>query len=105
MPMSTGELTDRMLAWARTQGYVQTTPVVSKVIDPAEWERLGMGAGTPFALDHRFAQSGPFRPGLTDRRLPGVVFVGSSTRPGVGVPMVLISGELAADAGRMQATV
>jgi phytoene desaturase len=98
MSMSTTELTDRMMTWARQQGYVQSTPQVSKVIDPEEWERLGMGAGTPFALDHRFSQSGPFRPGLTDRRLPGVVFVGSSTRPGVGVPMVLISGGLAADA-------
>ncbi|MBW3551275.1 MAG: PQQ-binding-like beta-propeller repeat protein [Proteobacteria bacterium] len=28
---------------------------------------------------------------------PGVVFVGSGTRPGVGVPMVLLSGRLAAE--------
>ena len=30
------------------------------------------------------------------RRVPGLVFVGSSTVPGVGVPMVLVSGKLAA---------
>ena len=77
---------------------MRDTPAVCQVIDPFEWQRRGMAAGTPFALDHRFSQSGPFRPALVDRRLPGVVFVGSSTRPGVGVPMVLISGELAADA-------
>ncbi|MCU1455220.1 MAG: Phytoene dehydrogenase, partial [Acidimicrobiales bacterium] len=32
-----------------------------------------------------------------DRRVPGLVFVGSGTVPGVSVPMVLISGRLAAD--------
>jgi phytoene desaturase len=30
-------------------------------------------------------------------KAPGVVFVGSGTVPGVGVPMVLLSGRLAAD--------
>ena len=52
--------------------------------------------GTPFALAHRFFQSGPFRPGNVERRAPGLVFVGSATVPGVGVPMVLVSGRLAA---------
>jgi len=31
------------------------------------------------------------------RKVPGLVFVGSGTVPGVGVPMVLLSGRLAAD--------
>ena len=53
-------------------------------------------SGTPFSLSHRFFQSGPFRPSNVERRVPGLVFTGSSTVPGVGVPMVLISGELAA---------
>jgi phytoene desaturase len=41
-------------------------------------------------------QTGPFRPNNVDARIPGVVFTGSSTVPGVGVPMVLVSGKLAA---------
>nr|MBA2457059.1 FAD-dependent oxidoreductase [Nocardioidaceae bacterium] len=61
------------------------------------WERQGMARGTPFALAHTFGQTGPFRPANTDRRAPGLVFAGSGTVPGVGVPMVLISGRLAAD--------
>ena len=65
--------------------------------DPTDWERAGMAMGTPFALSHRFLQTGPFRPANTDRRAPGLVFVGSSTVPGVGVPMVLLSGRLAAE--------
>jgi phytoene desaturase len=56
-----------------------------------------MERGTPFALSHHFFQTGPFRPDNVDRRAPGLVFVGSSTRPGVGVPMVLLSGRLAAE--------
>jgi phytoene desaturase len=32
-----------------------------------------------------------------DRRIDGLVFCGSNTQPGVGVPMVLISGRLAAE--------
>ena len=99
---SVDELTERTMAWARTEGYVDGDVSVCHTIDPLEWTRRGMAAGTPFALDHRFLQSGPFRPGLRDRRLPGVVFVGSGTRPGVGVPMVLISGRLAADAVEAQ---
>ena len=31
-----------------------------------------------------------------ERRRPGVFFAGSGTVPGVGVPMVLVSGKLAA---------
>ena len=90
-------LTDRMLTWAREVGHLGGDPVVMRTTTPIGWRDQGMAAGTPFALDHRFTQSGPFRPHLTDRRLPGVVFVGSGTRPGVGIPMVLISGRLAAD--------
>jgi phytoene desaturase len=70
---------------------------VEALYDPLDWERDGMERGTPFALAHRFLQSGPFRPNNVDARAPGLVFVGSGTVPGVGVPMVLVSGRLAAE--------
>jgi phytoene desaturase len=54
-----------------------------------------MERGTPFAASHSFTQTGPFRPG--NHWGQNVVFAGSGTRPGVGVPMVLISGRLAAE--------
>ncbi|MDP1819148.1 MAG: phytoene desaturase family protein [Acidimicrobiales bacterium] len=66
------------------------------LVDPLDWEQRGMERGTPFALAHTFRQTGPFRPGNLERRAPGLVFTGSGTVPGVGVPMVLVSGELAA---------
>jgi phytoene desaturase len=69
---------------------------VERIITPADWAAQGMAAGTPFASSHTFTQTGPFRPGNLHPTLPNVVFTGSGTQPGVGVPMVLISGKLAA---------
>jgi phytoene desaturase len=54
-----------------------------------------MERGTPFAAAHTFFQTGPFRAGNV--AFDNVVFTGSGTQPGVGVPMVLISGRLAAE--------
>jgi phytoene desaturase len=65
------------------------------LITPADWSMRGLGAGTPFAAAHTFSQTGPFRSANTFG--DNVVFAGSSTTPGVGVPMVLISGRLAAE--------
>jgi len=67
------------------------------VVDPADWARQGMLAGTPFALAHTFGQTGPFRPANTVRGIDNAVLAGSSTVPGVGVPTALMSGRLAAD--------
>ena len=70
---------------------------VLHVVTPADWGRQGMAAGTPFALAHTFAQTGPFRPANTVRGVDNVVLAGSSTVPGVGVPTAVLSGKLAAD--------
>lgn len=64
---------------------------------PADWEARGLQAGAPFAAAHTFRQTGPFRAGNLPRSPEGVVFAGSGTVPGVGVPMVLVSGRLAAE--------
>ncbi|MFX4272167.1 phytoene desaturase family protein [Propionibacteriaceae bacterium Y1685] len=77
------------------QGY-PTEVVTEEFVTPDDWLAQGMAAGTPFALAHTFAQTGPFRPRNRSRRVPGLVFAGSGTVPGVGVPIVLISGKLAA---------
>ncbi|NUR74602.1 MAG: phytoene desaturase [Hamadaea sp.] len=69
---------------------------ISHVVTPADWARDGHVAGSPFSYAHTFAQTGPFRPGNLHPSLSNVVFTGSGTQPGVGVPMVLISGKLAA---------
>ncbi len=68
---------------------------VEDVTTPLDWQARGMERGAPFASAHSFLQTGPFRPGNLWGQ--NVVFTGSGTQPGVGVPMVLISGRLAAE--------
>jgi phytoene desaturase len=68
-----------------------------RVVTPADWARQGLTAGTPFSYAHTFAQTGPFRPGNLPRGVENAVLAGCGTVPGVGVPIALISGRLAAD--------
>jgi len=70
---------------------------VERLVTPADWAASGLARGTPFAAAHTFGQTGPFRPPTLPRGLANVVFTGSGTQPGVGVPMVLLSGRLAAE--------
>lgn len=59
-------------------------------------DRYNLGAGTPFALSHGFAQLSLTRPGPSSSKLPNVLFCGASSRPGNGVPLVLMGAELVA---------
>jgi phytoene desaturase len=87
---------ERLRRTVAGHGYPSTVRV-EHAVDPLDWEGAGLERGTPFSLSHRFLQTGPFRPSNVERRAPGLVFAGSATRPGVGVPLVLVSGRLAAD--------
>ncbi len=87
---------ERLHRFLEQNGYPSDV-VTEQLVTPLDWREMGMHAGTPFSLAHTFAQTGPFRPSNTEKRLPGMVFAGSGTVPGVGVPMVLISGKLAAE--------
>ena len=85
----------RLMAFLDQHGY-PTDIETELVVDPLSWQSQGMERGTPFSLSHTFFQTGPFRPANVERRAPGLVFAGSGTVPGVGVPMVIVSGKLAA---------
>lgn len=89
---------DELTGVLRQRGYpgFGATDEVREIVTPADWRDAGMAAGTPFAAAHTFAQTGPLRPATLHPRLSNVVFTGSGTQPGVGIPMVLISGRLAA---------
>jgi phytoene desaturase len=90
---------DELVHTLEARGYVGFGDAieVEHVTTPADWERRGLAHGTPFASAHTFRQTGPFRPSNLAPRVEGVVFAGSGTHPGVGVPMVLLSGRLAAE--------
>jgi phytoene desaturase len=88
---------DEMLRVLEERGYVGLTEsiITEALTTPQDWADQGMERGAPFASAHSFFQTGPFRP----KNLYGenIVFTGSGTTPGVGVPMVLVSGRLAAE--------
>jgi phytoene desaturase len=90
--------TDELLGVLEARGYrgFRDGIEVAQIVTPADWAATGLAAGTPFGAAHTFRQTGPFRPGNLHPAVDNVVFVGSGTQPGVGVPMVLISGKLAA---------
>ncbi|CAO5245049.1 phytoene desaturase family protein [Frankia sp. AgKG'84/4] len=94
-----GRYRDEVVATCERRGYpgFGAAIEVERVTTPADWRALGMAAGAPFAAAHTLRQTGPFRPANMAPGLANVVFAGSGTRPGVGVPMVLISGRLAAE--------
>ncbi|WP_392543591.1 phytoene desaturase family protein [Oryzobacter telluris] len=91
-----GPMRERLHAFLEAGDY-PTDVREELLVTPDDWAAQGLHLGTPFALAHTFGQSGPFRPANVDRRVPGLVFAGSGTTPGVGIPMVLVSGRLAAE--------
>ena len=92
-----GPYREHMLTSVENAGYrgFEDSIETELLITPQDWAERGLGAGTPFAAAHTFGQTGPFRSPNTLGA--NVAFAGSSTTPGVGVPMVLISGRLAAE--------
>ena len=90
---------DEMLRVMESRGYTGFTESieVEEMTTPLDWQARGMERGAPFASAHTFFQTGPFRPHNMAKGFENVVFAGSGTQPGVGVPMVLISGRLAAE--------
>lgn len=90
---------DEMIKSLEDRGYTGFGDAieVEQLTTPLDWKNQGMEQGAPFASAHTFFQTGPFRPKNLAKDFENIVFAGSGTQPGVGVPMVLISGRLAAE--------
>lgn len=74
--------------------------ILDEVVDtPATFaDQFHVGAGTPFALSHGFGQLSLTRPGPKYQlESPNILYCGASSRPGNGVPLVLIGSKLVAD--------
>lgn len=62
---------------------------------PKTWQGLyNLDRGAAFGLSHNFWQVGYLRPQNRHRHYKNLYFVGSSTHPGTGLPMVLLSARL-----------
>ena len=72
--------------------------VFEEVRMPEDWRRdYNLEEGAAFGIGHGISQVGYFRPPLASRAIGGLYFVGASTRPGTGVPLVTIGARLAAE--------
>ena len=65
---------------------------------PYDWrDDYNLEEGAAFGIGHGILQVGYFRPPMVSRSIEGMYFVGASTRPGTGVPLVTIGARLAAE--------
>lgn len=75
--------------------------VAETVLTPETFaQRYNLTEGSAFGLAATLGQSGPFRPAIRSRRYARLYHVGASSHPGGGVPIVTLSGQLAAEAVR-----
>jgi phytoene desaturase len=64
-------------------------------LGPEDYERdLNLARGAAFGLSHNFTQVGYLRPHNRHPRYRNLYFVGASTHPGTGLPIVLLSARL-----------
>ncbi|MGX7680437.1 phytoene desaturase family protein [Jatrophihabitans sp. DSM 45814] len=79
-----------------TEGAFSSGLEVSRTMTPSDWRAGGLAAGSPFALAHTLAQTGPMRHPTQHPKVDNLLFCGAGVQPGVGIPTVLLSGKLAA---------
>ena len=77
---------------------VRDRVVYEKVRTPLDWrEDYNLEEGAAFGIGHGILQVGYFRPPMVSKGVEGLYFVGASTRPGTGVPLVTIGARLVAE--------
>ncbi|WP_430296698.1 phytoene desaturase family protein [Sinomonas sp. B1-1] len=92
------EVADRAIqqisAWARIPDLAERV-VVRRTFGPADFEHdVNAWRGGALGLAHTLRQSAFLRPANASRTVSGLLYAGASVRPGIGVPMCLISAEL-----------
>lgn len=65
------------------------------VLTPVQWEKMfNLYKGSGLGLAHDLDQVGGMRPSNQDEEFQNLFYVGASTTPGTGLPMVVISSKL-----------
>jgi len=81
---------------ARIKKNIRPSIVSRTVFTPIDWQdQFNLHRGTGLGLSHKMFQIGGFRPKNYDEVFKNVFYVGASTIPGTGLPMVIISSKLA----------
>jgi phytoene desaturase len=74
---------------------IQNNIITKKILAPDDWANmLNLYKGSGLGLAHDINQVGAFRPKNKDEKLANLYYVGASTTPGTGLPMVIISSKL-----------
>ena len=69
--------------------------IVKKILNPVDWQNaFNLYKGSGLGLAHGINQVGAFRPKNKDEEFKNLYYVGASTTPGTGLPMVIISSKL-----------
>ncbi|WP_373836520.1 phytoene desaturase family protein, partial [Jeotgalibaca arthritidis] len=77
---------------------IENEIISESVITPLDFrDRFNAYNGACFGLQPSLLQSNHFRPQAKAKNCENLYFTGSSTHPGAGVPIVLVSGKIAAD--------
>jgi phytoene desaturase len=77
--------------------------VVEQVLTPVEWRRrFGLYDGSAFGAAHTLFQLGPMRASNYSKEIEGLYYVGASTTPGTGMPMVVLGGKMVSNRIRGQ---
>lgn len=85
---------DQLGRWAQIPD-LSDRIVVRRTIGPGDFAGdLSAWRGSMLGPAHTLSQSAFFRAGNVSRRVAGLCYAGSSTIPGIGLPMCLISAEL-----------
>lgn len=80
---------------ARTGFDIKANTLTRTILNPTDWEnRFNLYKGSGLGLAHGLGQVGGFRPRNVDEQYNNLFYVGASTTPGTGLPIVIISSKL-----------
>ena len=83
---------------ARIKKDIKPEIVSRTVYTPKDWQdQFNLYGGSGLGLSHKMMQIGGFRPKNFDEVFRNLFYVGASTIPGTGLPMVIISSKLVAE--------
>jgi phytoene desaturase len=91
------QIADAIIAdLSRRTGYNLSDKIISKtILSPIDWrDKFNLHRGSGLGLGHSMMQMGYLRPSNRDEKFDNLFYTGSSTLPGTGIPMAIISSKL-----------
>ena len=77
---------------------IKANTVTRTVLTPTDWQdKFNLYRGSGLGLAHGLNQIGGFRPANKDEQFANLYYVGASTIPGTGLPIVVIGSRLTAE--------